>query len=210
MKQLFIAFALLFSTATFAQSDKYMSAMKANIQQMKDAKTSEENIAVIQKFERIAEAEKTQWLPYYYAAMLKATMAIISQEDNKDALADEATTTLDKADALSKNNSEILCIRSLIATAKMLVNPQARYMEFGMLINKYINEAQKADANNPRPYYLEASNIFNTPKQFGGGCEKSKPIAEKALQLYNSFKPENEIAPNWGKENIEQILKACN
>ncbi len=209
MKQLFLAICLLATTITFAQSEKYMNAMGNTLNEFKDAKTSEEFKAVAQKFERIAEVDKDQWLPYYYAALVKSIMCITMLEKDVDGLADNANATLDKAEALSPNNSEIYCVRSLIATAKLIVNPQARYMEYGPMIDKFLEKAIAADASNPRPYYIQASNLVNTPEQYGGGCSPAKPLAEKALALYNSFKPASAIHPTWGKETTEQILNKC-
>ena len=63
-----IAAVVLFVTASFAQSDKYVPAMKANISQL-DSMMGKGNAAELaNNFERIGDAEKTQWLPYYYAA----------------------------------------------------------------------------------------------------------------------------------------------
>lgn len=209
MKQIIVLVCMLLTTAVFAQSEKYMGAMGGALQQLGEAKTAEEMTAVAQKFERIADAEKTQWLPYYYAAMIKARMSMMGFGGDKDVVADEAAALVEKAEAIEKNNSEILCIKSLIATAKMLVNPQARYMEYGMKSGQYLEEAKKADANNPRPFMLQANNLKNTPEQFGGGCKTAKPLAEKALQLYASFKPVSAVHPSWGKESVQQILDAC-
>lgn len=209
MKQIIVAVCMLLTSTVFAQSEKYMAAMGGTLQQLGEAKTGEEMIAVAQKFERIGDAEKTQWLPYYYAAMLKARMSMMGIGGDKDVVADEATALITKAEAIEKNNSEILCIKSLIATAKMLVNPQARYMEFGMKSGQYLEEAKKADAANPRPYMLQATNLKNTPEQFGGGCKAAKPLAEKALELYSAFKPATAIHPAWGKESVQQIVDDC-
>jgi hypothetical protein len=44
---------------------------------------------------------------------------------------------------------------------------------------------------------------------FGGGKDKAKPAFEKALQLYETFKPASTIAPNWGKGATMYFLKEC-
>jgi len=209
MKQLFIAVCMLVSTIGFSQSEKYMQTMGATLQQMGSAKTGEEMIAVAQKFERIGDAEKTQWLPYYYAAILKSRMSMMGVGGDKDATADQASALIEKAEAIEKNNSEITCIKSMIATAKMLVDPQARFMQYGMQATKFLEEAKKLDATNPRPYMLQAINLKNTPEQYGGGCKTAKPLAEKGLALYNAAKSISPIHPNWGKETVEEIINAC-
>jgi hypothetical protein len=66
--------------------------------------------------------EKDKWQPYYYAALIKAQLSFM-QAGNPDALADEAAELANKAVAI-QNNSELSCVKSMIATAKMLVDPQ--------------------------------------------------------------------------------------
>ena len=68
MKNLLLLCVLLLSTGLFAQSG-YEKAMAAGLQQIKDAKTSNEMSSASAYFERIANSEKTNWLPYYYAAL---------------------------------------------------------------------------------------------------------------------------------------------
>lgn len=209
MKKLFLSLSLLISISVFAQSDKYTEVMTSSIKQYSEAKSADEMIAIAQKFERIANAEKTQWLPFYYSSLIKTRMSFMGIGGDKDVVADEAQALIEKAENLSKNNCEILCVKSMIATAKMVVDPQSRYMQYGMQINQYLQQAKEADKENPRPYILEANNLINTPEQYGGGCSTSKPTAEKALELYNKFKPATELLPNWGKEMIEQVLNRC-
>jgi hypothetical protein len=209
MKKFLLSLSLLISIGVFAQSDKYTEIMENSLKQYSEAKSADEMIAIAQKFERIAMAEKTQWLPFYYSSLIKARMSFMGIGGDKDVVADEAQALIEKAENLSKNNCEILCVKSMIATAKMLVDPQGRYMQYGMQMNQFLQEAKKADAENPRPYILEANNLINTPEQYGGGCNTSKPVAEKALELFTKFKPSSELFPNWGKDMIEQILNRC-
>lgn len=191
-----------------AQSEKYMQTMGTTLQGLGQAKTAEDMTALAAKFERIGDAEKTQWLPYYYAGLVKARMSLYGMGD-KDKLADEAAALITKAEALSKDNSEILCVKSLIASAKLLVDPMSRWQEYGEISANHLAAAKKADPTNPRPYMLEANSLKNTPEQFGGGCTTAKPLAEKAVALYETFKPASAIAPDWGKENAAQVVKDC-
>jgi hypothetical protein len=193
--------------AAFSQNDKFTAAMTSTLEQMKAAKTPEETAAVAAKFERIGDAEKTQWLPYYYAALIKAQSAFGAKD--KDKAADEATAILDKAEALEKNNSEIFCVKATIAYAHMMVDPMTRYMQYGADATKNLEAAKKADATNPRPAMMEANSLYRMPEQFGGGCEAAKPVAEKASKLFIDFKPASPLHPNWGKEMVDKILESC-
>jgi len=66
------------------------------------------------------------------------------------------------------------------------------------------------DPSNPRPYALKGEGLKYTPEQFGGGCKMAKPVLETALDKYKTFKPESEIAPNWGKDRIQKLFDECN
>ena len=126
-----------------------------------------------------------------------------------DAIADKATELIDKADALQPKNSEISCVKSMIASAHMLVNPMQRYMEYGPEIQSYLDDALQQDPTNPRPEYLKGQSLKYTPEQFGGGCANAKPVLESSLDKYNKFTPTSEIHPNWGKQRLETVLAEC-
>lgn len=207
-----IIFSFVFvntAIAVFSQNDKFNAAMSSTLDQMKAAKTAEEKMAVAAKFERIADAEKTQWLPYYYAATMKIGMGFEAKNDAKDKIADEASTLLDKADAIDKNNSEIWCARAMNCYLHMMVDPMNRWMKYGGEAKTDLDAAKKADPANPRPYVLEANSTHRTPEQFGGGCKAAKPIAEKAKKLLDDFKPASSLHPVWGAEILNPILDDC-
>ena len=110
MKKLFLLTTVYFlATATFAQSEKYLASMKANIAAIDTSFRNPANLLdLANKFERIATAEKTQWLAYYYAALCQVNYTYMEQDKTKiDPIADKATELIDKADALQPNNSEI-------------------------------------------------------------------------------------------------------
>ena len=211
MKNLLIACSLLaFSYAGFAQSEKYTGAMEANIKTMDSAKTDEEFIDVSDAFESIGDVEKTQWLPFYYASLAQVTTAFIKMDlANGDQYADKAEALLNKADALEKNNSEISCLRAMIATLRMLVNPQQRWQQYGPVIEENIEKAKTQDPTNPRPYVLKGQNLRGTPEQFGGGCATAKPVLEEALKKIETFKPASSLHPIWGRRNVEMSLSTC-
>ena len=214
MKKLVLLAAIIcFASFTFAQSDKsqsdkYTSAMKANIAQLDSMMLKNNGAEVSNNFERIADAEKTQWLPYYYAAYCSVTQAY-SEKDNskKDAIADKAQQLIDKAESiLGKENSETDVIKSMIATSHMMVDPQSRYMTYGPASAELIEKAKTLDPTNPRPVLLEAQSKFYTPEAFGGGKDVAKESFDKANALNQNFKPETELSPNWGSGALQYFL----
>ncbi|MEP6582629.1 MAG: hypothetical protein ABJA90_00120 [Ginsengibacter sp.] len=209
MKKFFLlATIICVANFTFAQSDKYANAMKANIALLDSMMLKNNGTEMSNNFERIADAEKTQWLPYYYAAYSTVTQAY-SEKDNskKDALADKAQQLIDKAETiLGKETSETNVIKSMIATSHMMVDPQSRYMTYGPASTGFIEKAKSLDPTNPRPVLLEAESKFYTPEQFGGGKDVAKEYFDKANTLNENFKPETELSPNWGKGALEYFL----
>ena len=212
MKKLFLLTAVSFlATVTFAQSEKYLASMKANIAAIDTSFKNPANLLdLANKFERIATAEKTQWLAYYYAALCQVNYTYMEQDKSKiDAIADKATELIDKADALQPNNSEISCLKSMIASAHMMVNPMQRFMEYGQEAQTFIDAAMQQDPTNPRPEYLKGQGLKYTPEQFGGGCATAKPVLQSSLTKYSTFKPASEIHPNWGKPRVEMLISEC-
>ena len=194
-----------------AQSEKYAPAMQKTLLSLDAAgEDGAKMLEVSNNFERIAKAEKNQWLPYYYAALTQVLYGFSQPDMNGgDPIADKALGFLNKADSLSKDNSEISCVKSMVATLQMLVNPQQRFMQMSQKIEGELQAAMAQDPANPRPYYLKGQNLKNTPAAFGGGCEAALPFFEKSKSRFDSFKSENPLAPNWGKGQLTTLIESC-
>jgi hypothetical protein len=207
MKYFLFSFLMLGVLISSAQSDKYVAAMHKNLALFDSAKTSADYQALANTFERIGDAEKTQWLPYYYAGLALANSGWNDPNVDKDANSTRINTLCDKAAALD-NNSEIYALRNMSATQQMMVDPQTRWQTYGVKAAKDLDDGLKLNPENPRLYYLRGESIFNTPVAFGGGKEKAKPVFEKALALFNVDKPKP-LYPNWGQERTEEQLAKC-
>lgn len=211
MKQVLLGlfFATIFANA-FAQSERYAGAMQKNLEAFGAAKTAAEMHDLSNAFERIADVEKTQWLPYYYAAMTEVLNGyMITDKAGADVIADRAELLINKADAIEKNNSEISCVKSMIASLRMMVNPMQRWQQYGALSSQLIEQAKQQDPSNPRPYALLAQNLFYTPAQFGGGCATAKPVAEEGVKLLNVFQLKSPLHPAWGKTQFDMVMDQC-
>lgn len=206
----FLLLLFLFaSVITFAQSEnKFFSSMKKNITLLDSAKSLTDFQAAGNIFERIGNAEKNKWLPFYYSAYANIIISSIEQnKEMKDTYLDKADKYLATADSLTKNNSEIFTLKAFSAEMRISINPMQRWQKYGGIFSQMIAEAIKADSTNPRPEYLQGQMLLYTPEQFGGGDNNAKPVLQSSLKKYNEFKPESEIHPNWGKAMLEGILK---
>lgn len=201
--------------AAFAQSEKFKTAMKDRIAEL----DTTQNVASLKDlsaaFERIADAEKTQWLPYYYAALSLANAGNLIYVNNMsnpaelqslDALADKADQMIAKAEALSNNNSEIYTVKKMVASMRMMVDPMSRFMQYGPKATEALETAKKLNPENPRIYLLEAQDKYFTPEQYGGSKTEAKKLFEEALKKYDSFKPTTDLDPNWGKNTTQYFL----
>src|SRR5215213_7751194 len=122
MKKVILLFAFgVLSTAIFSQSDKFQKGMQTNIALLDSAKTAADLTTVSAAFERIGDAEKTQWLPYYYAGLALTQIGWMDQKLDKDKNAAQIKALCEKAEAITKN-SEILTLRSMAATQQMMVD----------------------------------------------------------------------------------------
>ena len=213
MKKIILsAVVFCFSLATYAQSDKYAPAMKKNIAMLDSAMQKGNAKELANNFERIADAEKNQWLPYYYAAYSQVLTTYTEKDKSKiDPIADKAEELITKAEAIAGNeNSEIAVIKSMIASAHLMVDPQSRYMQYGAISASNIEKAKALDPSNPRPVYLDAQAKLYTPEAFGGGKSVAKPVFEKALAMFDTFKPASELHPSWGKSAAQYFLAMAN
>jgi tetratricopeptide (TPR) repeat protein len=218
MKKIIIAImALAFSSAISAQmeNEKFVKAMEKNIAIIDTAKTPQDWIDVTAAFERIAEAEKTQWLPYYYAAYGHVMSGYMSLDmnnlfgnntDKTDPRAEAAQKALDKAISLSKETSETWVIKKMISSLRMLGDVMNRYQTDLPNATAALETAKKMDPNNPRVYLLEAQDKFTTPAEYGGSKEEAKKLFDKAKELYGTAKPESTIHPHWGMGTVMYFL----
>ena len=200
-------------SAVFAQSEKYMKAMQTNVSALDSLHTVDAWTDMTNTFQRIAEVEKTQWLPYYYAALSHVMSGLMMGQgqmggiaDKVDPVADKAEELIIKAEALGKENSEIYCVKKLIATLRMMGDPMTRWQTQGPIATEALNRARALNPQNPRVYLLEAQDKFYTPEQFGGSKTEAKALFEESLKKYESFKPESDIHPNWGKSQAQYFL----
>jgi hypothetical protein len=208
-----IIFAAFFSKAQMP--DKFVKAMETKVALLDTTNSVQGLTELANAFERIAEAEKNQWLAYYYAAFCQVSAGLMvasggdmmaAKADKTDPYADKADKLISKAEELMKNNSEIFVIKKMILSLRMIGDPMNRFMTYGPEAQAMLDEAKKLNPENPRVYILEGQDKFYTPEQFGGSKEEAKVLFEKAQKLFETFKPETSVHPNWGKGQVGYFL----
>lgn len=209
MKILLLSLFLFVGITVIAQTS-FEKAMTEKVAQVEQQKTSDEFTALANDFKRIGDKEKTQWLPYYYAAFSSIQKGRLAMRDGKttelDGIAAETQKSLDLATNLNKDNAEILILQKMIHSLKMMVDPQSRFMSEGMLASEALEKAEKADPTNPRISLLKAEDTYFTPEQFGGSKTKGLELFQKSLDQSKVYTPKSKLDPNWGKGEAECFL----
>lgn len=194
-----------------AGNDKFTEAMKGTISMMDTATTSATFQNCANRFERIGNAEKKEWLPHYYAGFCYVMMSYLEPDVSKvDAILDKAQAEIDAAGEMKIKDgekSEIMVIKGMILSARIRVEPQTRGMQMGPQSGMMYDRARQLNPGNPRALSMVGQNTMFTPEMFGGGREKAIPILESAVAAFETFEPLSEIHPVWGKENTVGILE---
>lgn len=201
--------ALLFvSTSLFAQSEKMIKAIEKNLEILDTASTIETALLLKNNFERIAEAEKGEWIPQYYAAMANATLSMREKDTQlREEIVNKAEMYINRADSLEPDNSEIQVVRAMTVYSRITVSPMERFMSLQPVADKYMAKAEELNPDNPRIYLQKGVIMMFTPEMMGGGKTKALPLILTAIEKFDQFEPESSIHPNWGKNIAEEMLK---
>src|SRR5262245_4388412 len=108
-------------------SEKYIKAMENLVPAVDTTINDDACTDMAGAFQRIGDAEKTQWLPYYYAAICHVNTGYMlmggqlgGNTDKIDPLADKAEEMLNKAEALSPDNSEVFVVKKMINSLRLM------------------------------------------------------------------------------------------
>lgn len=210
MKTLITIISLLaISSVGTAQSAKYQKAMETAVATYDTARSAATLQALIGQFSRIAQAEKSLWLPYYYAGMCAMSRANKEPDMARvDGWADQAEGFAHRADSLSVANSEVSCLMATIHFARINVDFMGRGPKYSALGAEALQRAMQQNPNNPRAMVLLAQLRNSAPAGFGGDKPMACQLATKAVQLYTT-EPTTGIEPHWGRANAERVVSKC-
>lgn len=210
MKKYIVSAALsCVSVITFAQAS-YEKIMTEKIAKIETCKSAEDFQNLANDFQRIGDKEKGKWLPNYYTAFSYIQKGRVLMREEKmeslDMVADQAQKYVDAAESTEKNNSEIHLLQKMIFSLKMMVNPQQRYMTYGMQAANELKKAEDFDPANPRVALIKAEDVYFTPEQYGGSKTKGLELFKVSLEKFSAYKPKTALDPNWGKSEAEYFL----
>ncbi|MFP5439745.1 MAG: hypothetical protein ACLGH8_18360 [Bacteroidia bacterium] len=161
-------------------------------------------------FERIAAAEKENWLPNYYVALVNTTEAFKTKDKEKvNALLTKAQTAQDAAMGQSANNAELYVMQAMIYTAWVVYDPVTNGMKLGGKVNEAYLKAQALAPNNPRAVFGKAEYDLGSAKYFGSDTKPICAEVARAVKLFDTFKPQIPFGPDWGKDRAVSTLAQC-
>lgn len=208
---LIIASIFMVYTVTHAQG-AYTEQMHQQVNKLDEASTARDYQQLAANFLRLAQAVKTKWLPYYYAAFCNAKVGWLKQDDpdNIEPFANKAGEEIQQAQKLADTTnhnvlSELYCVLSMINRARVFINPATYGQQYGPAASRYMTLAEKANPDNPRALYLGGWEKFSTPKMWGGDKTKAKELLETAEQKLDSTAGAG-IEPHWGKKEVDNLL----
>jgi hypothetical protein len=212
MKPLFKTLSLLFflSLPVCMEGQTLEENLNKTFMQMDSIKGLSDMMNVSAQFDMIADKWNNEWSANYYAAYAKVIASFIEQDSKKkDLFLDAADKYLEKVKSLGKENDETYVLAALITSARIAVDGQNRGMQYGGIVNQYLEKAEKINPDNPRIYYLKGSSLFYQPEMYGGGKDKAKPYFEKAKDLFAKESKTSIVKPIWGEKQNLDYLKQC-
>jgi hypothetical protein len=204
MQKLALLIAFIISGIVSGQSN-YENGMQKAFELWGTNPTAASNL-----FERIATAEKENWLPSYYAAQVLVTQSFGEKDKSKlDAQLKKAQNLINDATTISNNNPEIIVMQAMLHTAYVAYDGAAYGMQLSPKIASLYARAAVIDATNPRVILNKAEWDMGSARFFGQDTAPFCKDLERALELFANFKPESAFHPNWGKDRAEQALTQC-
>ncbi len=184
-----------------------MTNLSSLTQSIETAETESEFLAVIAQLEQ-AEAPE-EWLKYYYLCLCHILLSMVEMSaQKKDDYLDEGEKYLRRALLLRKNDDEILVLNAFWLQAKIMVSVISRGPLYIGKVENLLEEAQAINHRNPRAYFLLGQSYLNKPSIIGGGKRKAKPYLLKAKELYEHLPEQKNGYPEWGKNQVLELLES--
>jgi len=202
-----VATLTLMSISVWGQENRYTAAMLGALELLEQASDPGQYTESANRFERIANAEKKLWMPYYYASYSLVVMSFDESDGGqKDLILDRAQELLDQALELEPEESELHVLQAFLYPSRIMVDPMGRGLTYIEKMFASLEKARSLNPDNPRIYFLDGINKLNLPSSMGGGVEVARPILEEAMVKFEAFKKPDQLWPDWGKEAVQAEL----
>lgn len=201
---------VLISFVSNAQKPEFLQAMGETLGKFATAQSPSDFQEMGNKFQVIANAEPAEWLPLYYHAECYILMSFMEQDaTKKESYLDVAEPSVNKIMEMMPNESEVFVLQAFFLTGRLVVNPMERGQEYSGRVGQATAKALALDPTNPRAKLLKIQMDMGAAPYMGQDPKSFCPDAKALLANWDDFKPKSPIHPNWGKDQVEGIVKGC-
>ena len=205
MKKIILASILLLTGFANAQG-QFEQGMGKAFALWKEGKNTESSAM----FERIAAAEKGSWLPNYYVALVNTTTSFGTKDkETVNALLTKAQDALDIEMVKNPNNPELLVMQAMIYTGWVALDPMTYAMKYSSKVMETYSKAEAIAPQNPRVVFGKAEFEMGGAKFFGNDLKPMCAEIDRAIGLFEKFKPETAFSPKWGLDRAIEAQKEC-
>jgi hypothetical protein len=132
------------------------------------------------------------------------------ENTKKDSYLDLAVADLEKAKTILPDDSELMALEGFIQMLRIGIDPATRGQQYSGLAMQSFGKAMALNPENPRAMALMAQMQFGTAKFFGSSTADACSLVTKATEKFSTYKSENPLAPQWGREMNEGLKAQCN
>jgi tetratricopeptide (TPR) repeat protein len=215
MKNATLCFSLIISLSfnflNAQENNRYQQEMQQTLALYDSVKTLSDYKNIVNRFERVAAAEKEEWLPAYYAGLTYVYMSFVGglEDDARDEYLDQATKWVEQAYELAPNNAEIIVLEGYVKMAKVSVSPAIRGAYMSSQVSTLFGKAVKIDPKNPRALYMQGRWKIGMAQFFGSNTDEACALVAASLPLFKAENAES-IQPHWGLSQAQRVNANCN
>lgn len=204
MKKKITVVLLLIGLVVNAQG-KYSAAMDKAFGEWKQGNTKE----AVAMFERIANTEKDNWIPFYYQVFIQVTEGFNIKDAEEKEKGVKQNAMLIETQVAKKENAEWLVLVALNMTLDITTDPMNKGMTLSSKVNALYDKALLLEPNNPRALFQKANFNLQSAKYTGIDTAAYCELVNRAVKNFDSLTSEEPFYPSWGKEQAIKVKEAC-
>lgn len=208
MKYLFLFLAL--SLTTLDAQSNYEQGMQKALDLMKAEKLEEAS----NLFQRIASAERDNWLPAYYVtqiAIMKNWIDFENREEaNLKANGDVAQEYINAIRTIDNDSPYADHLQAQLYTVWVAHDGMKYGMKYAGTISTLYEKMTAAAPDNPIFLAAKAEWDMGSARYFGTSIAPYCDELQRAITLFATFKPETAFHPSYGLERAKETAAACN
>lgn len=161
-------------------------------------------------FARIAQAEKDNWIPPYYAANSLITSTFqIKDKTMVNEMLEQAKRFITLAHEASPDNSEVYTLEGLLYTAYVAMDPETYGMKYSGKVMGLHAKAIEIDETNPRAHLNNVEWELGSARFFKADLAPFCDKLEAVRPLFQNQKKSEPFAPERGEGRIDQVKAEC-